>query len=174
MPDQILPPSGDPEKAEAYVEKLVRLISSDKLKVFKTDLSQFGLNNLEDHYRIDLNDFIIEISHSKKPESLKDQYIMLFTNVKKFQAESSPEKVILAYIHLDTNQYIRLKSASSEQIGRIKKAEEEKRLKAALDPIDQELEKLEAESNHKSLSDYSESSDNKPYSNGIPLDQTLN
>ena len=45
-------------------------------------------------------------------------------------------------MHLDDSQFIRIKRASLEQEARKKKAEEDRRLKEALKPVDQILDQL--------------------------------
>ncbi len=140
--NQLLPPpSGDPERAEKYINQLINLMDQDKLDIFHTDLTKFDPTNLQDHYRVDLNDYKVEISHSKHPNSGKDSYVMLFTNIKNM-AENNCEKIILAYMHLDDTQFMRIKRSYLEQDARKKKAAEEKRLKEALKPVDAILEDL--------------------------------
>lgn len=135
------PPSGDPQKAAKYVEKLISAIEEDTLTIHHTDLAVFDPSSLQDHYRIDLKDYEVEISHSKHPESGKDSYIMLFTNLKNV-ANGNCEKIILAYMHLDDSQFMQFRKAYTDQVARIRKAEEEKRLSDALAPIDQALENI--------------------------------
>ena len=136
------PPGGDPTQAEKYITQLIQLIEQDKLTVNHTDLTKFDPSNLEVHYRLDLDDYQIEVSHSKHPNSGKDSYIILFNNLKKL-AEKISEKVILAYMHLEHDQFTRFKKASLEQAERVKKVEEERKLKNALQPVDEILEVLE-------------------------------
>lgn len=135
------PPSGDPEKAEKYIDQLVNLLSEDKLIVSHTDLSRFDPSSLEDHYRIDLDDYQVEVSHSKQPNTGKDSYVILFTNLKSVEAGAC-EKVILAYIHLRDDQFKKFKLVADDQIERKLKEEQEKKLKEALKPIDNILENL--------------------------------
>ncbi len=137
----IPPPSGDPKHAEKYVNQLIELIETDKLDVLHTDLGKFDPSSLEDHYRLELREYRVEVSHSKHPQSGKDSYVILFTNIKNL-TDGNYEKIILAYMHLDNNQFIAFKKASSQQIDRKRKAEEEKRLKEAMLPIDQVLTNL--------------------------------
>lgn len=142
------PPSGDPDKADRYIAQLIKLISGDKLIVSHTDLSKFDPTLLQDHYRLNLQDYEIEVSHTKQPDSGKDFYIILFNNLKYVSQQLGPGqtrpagKIILAYMHLSPDQFKSFKSASHQQADRIKKAEEEKRLTAAMAPIDQLLEQL--------------------------------
>lgn len=145
MPDEApkRPPAGDAKKAEKYISKFVTLIKADKLTVTHTDLSKFDPSALQDHYRVDFSDFSVEVSHSKQPNTGADSYVMLFTNINQITQSGNLEKVILAYLHLDPNQFIRFKDASHDQKIRIKKAEEEKRFNQAIVPIDQALEKLD-------------------------------
>lgn len=137
------PPSGDPKHAEKYINQLIQLIDADKLDVQQTDLGRFDPSSLQDHYRVELKDYRVEVSHSKHPNSGKDSYIILFNNIKNL-AEGNSEKIILAYMHLDTNQFSRFKKSSLNQMDRKRKAEEEKRLKTALEPIDQVLENFDS------------------------------
>lgn len=135
------PPSADPKKAEKYISQFVSLINSDKLQSNHTDLSKFDPSALQDHYRVELDDFNVEVSHSKQPNSGADSYVMVFTNIR--QVSEGCEKIILAYLHLDTNQFIRFKAAADDQIERKRRAEEEKKFNVAVAPIDNALEKLE-------------------------------
>lgn len=135
------PPTGDPIQAEKYINRLIQLIEQGKLSVSRTDLSKFDPSALQDHYRLELKEYQVEISHSKHPDSGKDSYIMLFTNLKKL-ADNNCEKVILAYMHLDDSQFIRLKKTYMEQAEKARKLAEENRLKNALAPIDAILQDL--------------------------------
>lgn len=135
------PPSGDPTKAEKYADQLLNLIESDKLTIHHTDLARFDPSSLQDHFRIELKDYHVEISHSKHPNSGKDSFVMLFSNLKNV-ANGSCEKVILAYMHLDDSQFMRFRKAYAQQVERKRKVEEEKRLKDALAPFDKALEEL--------------------------------
>lgn len=135
------PPAGDARQAEKYVDQLADLINQEKLIVAQTDLSKFNPSNLQLHFRMDLQDYTVELSHTKQPQSDKDLYNLIFTNTKQIQ-DGTADKVILAYFHLAEDQFAKLKTAASQQIARIKRAEEEKRLKEALAPIDQALENI--------------------------------
>lgn len=135
------PPSGDPDQAEKYVNQLTQLVNNDQLNVIHTDLAKFDPSSLQDHYSLDLKEYRVEVSHSKHPNSGNDSYVILFTNIKKL-AEGSTEKIILAYMHIDENQFHSLKKSFNNQIERIRKAEETKRLQEAMIPIDQLLEEL--------------------------------
>lgn len=135
------PPSGDSIQAEKYINQLIQLIEKDKLDVCHTDLSKFDPSTLQDHYQLDLRDYRVEISHSKHPNSGHDSFVILFTNIRNV-LDGNCQKIILAYMHLDTNQFNRFKKASLEQMERGKRREEEKRLKAALQPVDQILDSL--------------------------------
>lgn len=138
---QTPPPVGDARQAEKYVDQLADLINQEKLKVTQTDLSKFNPSNLEFHFRMELRDYSIEVSHTKYPQSVKDNYNLIFTNAKQLQ-NGTANKVILAYFHLAEDQFAKLKTSATQQIARIKRAEEEKRLKEALAPIDQALENI--------------------------------
>lgn len=138
------PPSGDPNQAEKYINQLIQLIETDKLDVSHTDLAKFDPSSLQDHYSLELKEYRVEVSHSKYPSSGKDSYVILFTNIKNL-TEGSVEKIILAYMHLDDSQFSKFKHAFLQQLERKKKAEEEKRLKEAMIPIDQALEQLDTQ-----------------------------
>lgn len=142
MSDQLPPPSGDPEQADRYISQLINLISKDQLTVSHTDLAKFDPTLLQDHYRLELKDYEVEVSHSKQPDSGKDFYVILFNNLKYINEQHS-EKVILAYMHLNEHQFKSFKSAVEEQTERKKKALEEKRLNEAMSPIDQALKDLD-------------------------------
>lgn len=141
------PPSGDPDRAEHYINQLINFMSHDKVSVSHTDLAKFDPSSLEDHYRIDLNDYQVEVSHSKQPNSGKDSYVILFTNIKNLQQENC-EKVILAYMHLNEDQFRSFKAAADDQIERKRKEAEEKRLKEALAPIDILLSQVAGDTDH--------------------------
>ncbi len=138
------PPHGDESKAVRYLEKILELLQNDKLIVSQTDLQKFDPSTLQDHYRIDMGEYDIEVSHSKQPDSGNDFYIMLFNSIKKIE-NNCTDKVILAYTHLDSNQFQKFKTTATDQIERIKKAEEERRFKEAMEPIDQKLEFMKTE-----------------------------
>lgn len=139
------PPSGDPTKAEKYVNQLINFIESDRLIISHTDLARFDPSSLQDHFFIELKEYKVEVSHSKHPDSGKDTYTMLFTNLKNV-ADGGSLKVILAYMHLDDSQFMKFRRAYTQQVERRKKAEEERKLKAALAPVDQILEQLSGNS----------------------------
>ncbi len=136
------PPRGDTQKGDKYIDQLVALLNKDKVRVFQTDLARFDPSLFQDHYRIDLKDYQIEISHSKNPDSAKDSFVMVFTNLNRLQPECN-DKVVLAYIHLGKDQYERFKQAAQLQIDRIKRLEEEKRFYQAIKPVDSLLEQVE-------------------------------
>lgn len=135
------PPSGDPRQAEKYINQLIELIENARLDVIHTDLAKFDPSALQDHYSLELKEYRVEVSHSKYPQSGKDSYIILFTNIQNI-SEGNFEKIILAYMHLDESQFAAFKKASFNQIERRRRAEEEKRLKETMVPIDQILEQL--------------------------------
>lgn len=147
----IPPPSGDSQKAEKYVEKLISLIEQDKLAIAHTDLARFDPSSLQDHFRMDLKDYQVEVNHSKHPDSGKDSYVILFTNLKNL-ADGNCEKIILAYMHLDDSQFMRFRKSYAEQVERKRKTEEERKLKEALTPVDQALEELSNSSSAPALS----------------------
>lgn len=144
-PDQKTPPKGDSEKAERYINQLVELINQNKLHVFHTDLKKFDPGSLQDHYTISLTDYQIEISHSKHPNSGKASYVMIFNNFKNL-AQGNGEKAILAYVYLADAQYSKFKIVADRQIEERRRAEEDKRFKEALVPIDNLLNQVSAQS----------------------------
>ncbi|MBI2196253.1 hypothetical protein HYU45_01430 [Candidatus Daviesbacteria bacterium] len=135
------PPSGGSEKADLYLNQLIELINEDKLIVSHTDLAKFDPTSLQDHYRLDLKDYEVEVSHSKQADTGKDFYVLLFNNLKSIN-EGCTEKVILAYIHITEDQFAKFKTVAETQIERKRKEAEEKRFKEVMAPIDQALEKL--------------------------------
>ncbi len=139
--NELPPPSGDPKDADKYIDQLVRLINTDKLTVLHTDLTKFDPNSLEDHYRLELKDYEVEVSHSKQPDSGKDFYVILFNNLK-YVNEQYTEKIILAYMYLDENQFKNFKSSAKEQAERKNKEAKEKRLHEVMQPIDEALTSL--------------------------------
>lgn len=144
------PPSGDTKKAQKYIDKLVDLIDAEKIIALQTDLAQFDPNSFQDHYRIDLKDYRIEISHSKLPNSGEDVYIMVFTNLQKIRDEKATgedctNKIILAYTKLTPQQFHQFKTSAQKQIEMIKKREEEKKFDEALNPLDKLLDNPEFE-----------------------------
>lgn len=141
--EQLPPPSGDAEKADKYINQLIDLISTDKLLVSHTDLAKFDPTSLQDHYRLDLKDYEIEVSHTKQPDSGQDSYVMLFNNLK-YVDEKCTEKVILAYMYLNEDQFKTFKSTTDEYLDRKRKEAEEKRLREAMTPIDDILAQLTA------------------------------
>ena len=134
------PPSGDALQAENYIRRLINLINKDIVEISETDLAQFEPGPLLTHFRVILNDYHVELSHNKHPQTGVESHIMLFTNIKNTQEK--PEKIILAYMHLHATQFEDLKSAAHSQKERIRKKKEEKRLKDALRPIDQMLDEI--------------------------------
>lgn len=152
-PAQLPPPVGDQEKADYYTAKLIEFISADKLTVLRTDLSRFDPTSLQDHYRLDLQDYEVEVSHNKQPDSGKDFYVMLFNNLKHVN-NGCTEKVILAYVHISEDQFAKFKTVANDQIERKRKEAEEKRFKEAMTPIDQALEQLKDALAEKSTSDF--------------------
>lgn len=143
MPDQASPtppPGGSTEKAQKYIDWLVKLIDSNKLTAAQSNLSKFNISDMEDHYRISLKDYEIEVSHSKNPESGQDLYIMLFNNLSLIGEHC--QRVILAYIHLTAEQFNQFKRSAQGQIDRAKQLEEDKRFTQTMTQVDQELENL--------------------------------
>ncbi len=136
-----IPPAGSPQKAEQYLKQIIELIDQDKLVVKHTDLSRFDPSDLQDHYRFELKDYSVEVSHSKKPDSGEDSFVILFTNLKQIR-DGCTEKSILAYMHLDQSQFSKFKAAASNHLARKKRQEEEQRFEAAMQPINQALEEV--------------------------------
>lgn len=134
------PPTGTPDDADKYLIKLADLIKQDKILATHTDLEKLDPSNIADHYRIDLNDYDVEISHSKQANSGQDFYILLFNNIKKI--DQTCDKVILAYIHLTQTQFQSFKNVADEQIEKRRQEEERKRFNQALSPIDNLLEDM--------------------------------
>lgn len=139
--NQPKPPQGTSQKAADYVEQLTTLINEDKLQAVHTDLSKFDPSNLQDHYRIELKDYMVEISHAKDANTGNDSFVLLFTNLKNIQ-EGCTEKLILGYLNLNSGQFNRLKDAAITQDLRIKRLTEEKLFKENLEPIDQILQEI--------------------------------
>lgn len=146
------PPAGDSIQAEKYISKIVRLVEQEKLTVDHTDLSKFDPSNLQDHYRLDLKEYVLEVSHSKQPDSGKDSYILIFTNIKKF--DSDCQKIILAYLHLTAEQFKRFTSTAKVHLEKKQKEAAAKKLQEALSPIDQALDNLAEVSKHENSDSY--------------------
>lgn len=140
--EQKTPPSADPHLASKYIDWLVELINKDKLEVNHSDLKKFDISSMEDHYRIDLQKYDVEVSHSKHPKSGEDIYTMIFNNLSRINENNQSERVILAYIHLTKDQFEGFKEAADEQIHRRFREAEEKRFKEAMGPIDDLLDEI--------------------------------
>ncbi|MDO8577050.1 MAG: hypothetical protein Q7R82_01775 [Candidatus Daviesbacteria bacterium] len=138
---QLPPPSGDSEKADRYLTQLIELINADKLLVSHTDLSKFDPTSLQNHYRLDLKNYEVEVSHNKQPDSGEDFYVLLFNNLKLVN-EKCTEKVILAYLHITGDKFAKFKTVADDQIERKRKEAEEKRFNEAMTPIDRALLEL--------------------------------
>ena len=134
------PPRGDFQKAEKYINQLVNLINQKKIEVFHTDLKKFDPTTLHDHYSIALQDYQIEISHSK-PDSDKSSYVMIFNNLRQLSSGTG-QKVILAYIYLADSQFSKFKVVADRRLEERRKVEEEKKFNDAVAPIDQLLENV--------------------------------
>jgi molecular chaperone GrpE (heat shock protein) len=137
--NQSNPPKGDFEKAEKYINQLVELLNQKRVEVFHTDLKKFDPTTLQDHYTIKLEDYQIEISHSKQPNTGKDSYVMIFNNFKNL-TDGKGEKAILAYVYLADSHFSKFKIVADRQIEDRRRAEEEKRFKEAMTPIDSLLD----------------------------------
>ncbi len=138
---EIPPPMGDSQSAESYINQIITLINQGKLDIKHTDLKQFDPTTLQDHYRIDLDSYEIEISHSLSPDSQQEFFIILFNNLNKIAADCT-NKQVLAYIHLDQNQFADFKQAADIYLEKKKKSEEKKKFDDAIKPIDQVLQVL--------------------------------
>lgn len=143
---EIPPPMGDSQSAEKYINQIITLVNQGRLSITHTDLKQFDPNTLQDHYRIDLDSYEIEVSHSISPDTQKEFFIILFNNLNKV-AENCTNKVILAYIHLTQNQFADFKSAADIHLEKKKKEEEMKKFKTAMEPVDEVLENLSSKPN---------------------------
>lgn len=142
MPDDQLPPPGaESDKAQRYVDSLIRLIGNEKVLVTQTDLKRYNSPSMEDHYRINLKDYDIELSHNKNPETSEETYIMIFNSIGLIDPQN-PQPVVLAYVHLEMAHFMRLKQAADSQIEKIRKAKEEARFKATMQPIEQLLDQM--------------------------------
>ncbi len=137
-----VPPRGDEAKGEKYIQDLINLIDNGKIQVHKTDLSQFNPSALQSHYRVDLDDFQIEISHSSHLETGANSFVIIFNNLKNI-ADGNTEKAILAYIHLTEIQYQRFLRAAENQLEKLRKIEDEKRFIRAVQPLDDKLAAIE-------------------------------
>lgn len=133
------PPIGDSQKAEKYIAWLTDLISKDKLLVNHSDLKKFDISCMEDHYRVNLKDYEVEVSHSKHPETSADMFVLLFNSL---QSSTTSSRSILAFVYLTKEQFLKFKVVADDQIERIRKAAEEKRFKEAMHPIDNLLEQI--------------------------------
>lgn len=138
---KLVPPSGDSKKAEKYISKLIELINKDRLTVTHTDLKKFDPNALEDHYQLDLGDHQAEVSHGKQPTTGKDFYTILFNNLQQVR-DGCTEKIILAYMHLNEDQFKRFAAATNDHHTRKVKEIEEKKFADAIKPIDEALDNL--------------------------------
>ncbi len=133
------PPSGDSKKADEYISKITKLLSQDKVTATHTDLTQYEPCSISDHYKIIMDSYEVEVSHTKQPDTNKDFFIMLFNNVRQFEGSN---KLILAYIHLTNEQFRLFKGVADEQLARKKKEEEQRRFTSAMQPIDQILNEV--------------------------------
>lgn len=140
-----LPPLGNPNKAEKYVVSLINLIQSNKVEVIKTDLNKFDLTTMQDHYRIDLRTYDVEVSHNVHPDTDKNFYTMLFNNLARL-ADGSSKKVVLAYVHLTESQYKRFKIAADEQLEKKKLEEDAARFAQVMVPFDTALQAMDSQS----------------------------
>lgn len=135
------PPQGSEKKASEYITQIVGLINQDKLIVNHTDLSKHDPSNLQDHYRIELKEYMVEVSHSKDANTGRDSFVLLFTNLKNIR-DGCSEKIILGYLHLKSDQFNQVKLAANAQSLRIKRQEEERLFNQNLQPIDEALSEI--------------------------------
>lgn len=140
-----IPPIGDPQRADRYINSLVRLINKDKLGLTHTDLNKFDVTTMQNHYRVDLGDYDVEISHSIQPETNKDFYTIIFNNIKHI-SDGKSDKVVLGYVHLTDEQYGRFKVAADEYLERRRKEADRERFAQNLAPIEQILGHMDPES----------------------------
>ncbi|OGE30915.1 hypothetical protein A2631_04505 [Candidatus Daviesbacteria bacterium RIFCSPHIGHO2_01_FULL_44_29] len=138
---QTPPPAGDPQKAQRYLDTLMDLLGVDKLMVNHSDLRKYDPTSLQDHYRVRLEDYEVEISHSKQPETGKNSYVMVFSNAKLVQ-DGQSKRIILAFMYLTEEQFQTFKQVADDQLERERIRVEEVRFKEAMLPIDKALEKL--------------------------------
>ena len=146
MPDlvdssKLPPPGGDTQRAENYIKQLVQLLSENKLIATHTDLTKFDPSALQDHYRVDIKDYQLEVSHSKQPVTGKDTYVLLFINSPSVDDFYNAHGII-AFLVLNDDQFKRFKAIADEQIETRRKVEEEKRFAKAVKPIDELLDKI--------------------------------
>src|SRR5579884_1003285 len=145
MPDEktLTPPGGDSKQAQRYIDTLSELIKADKITVSQTDLSRFNSPSMEDHYRIDLQHYDAELSHNKNPETGEETFILIFNSINKFDNEN-PKPVILSYLRLTDEQFLKLKQAADNQLEKFRQVQEEERFTTTMAPIDQMLSQLGA------------------------------
>lgn len=141
------PPEGSFEKAEKYISKLVHLMDTTHVIVNHSDLSKFDPGSMQDHYWVDLQEYRIEVSHSKQPNSGQDAYVLVFTNLQRIKDELAQnpdqeclQKVILAYSKLNAQQFQRFKTSAKNQLEERRRIEEDKKFQDALKPIDNLLD----------------------------------
>lgn len=138
------PPFGDAQKAERYLSTIVGLINLDKIKVTPTNLNQLAQSSLKDHFRINLEEYEIEISHNRSLETKISTFVMLFSNTSLLKVGKA-DKVILAYLHLNEDQFNLFREAAFDQIERGQKHIAEEKFREVMAPIDQIFEKLLSE-----------------------------
>lgn len=134
------PPSASPEHAEKYISWLTDLINRDQLEVYHSDLTKFSLDSMQNHYRVTLQDYEVEVSHNKQTSG-EDLYVILFNNLKNV-ATNACERTILSFAHLTKAQFDKFKQSADNQISRKERAEQEKKFKEVMAPLDSLLESL--------------------------------
>lgn len=170
------PPRGDTEQSEKYLRKLINLLNADLVELTHTDLSKFDPSSLQDHYRVDLDDYQVEISHSKQANTGEDSFVMLFTNIKKIQPDFD-QKIILAYTYIDMEQFKRFRMVANDYLNRRKTEQDRKRFEQAMEPVNEALNKFTTPSNATPTSGSNNLSNGQPsYSLGgmKPLSQYSN
>lgn len=135
------PPQGSEQKASEYITQITDLVNQDKLIVKHTDLSKHDPSNLQDHYRIELKEYMVEVSHSKDANTGRDSFVLLFTNLKNIR-DGCSEKLILGYVHLTPQLFNQFKTAGVTQEARIKRQEEERLFNQNLQPINEALSEI--------------------------------
>ncbi len=142
MPDySSLPPAGNSKQGQKYVSKLTKLIYQDRLIAEHSDLKKFDLSCMQDHYRLNLENYEVELSHSKHPTTGDDMFVLLFNGLKSIT--NIQDKAILSYIHLNQDQFQALKMACDQQIARTEVTRQQARFEETMAPIDQALDSLQ-------------------------------
>lgn len=140
MPNETHPPTANSTQGQKYIKQLVELVNQDRLEADHSDLTKFDASCMQDHYRINLDRYEVELSHSKHPETGEDVYILLFNGLKSVKNEG--DRVILSYVHVTKDQFETLKEVCDKQAERLSAKREEERFHEVMKPIDQALEEI--------------------------------